>query len=89
VLLRQGDKAGAQAAFRKDLEITTLLAAHDPGDSDTQRDFIASLLKMNQVTGDKAYAAKALEVALALQQGGVASSNDVRMIENLRRLVAQ
>jgi len=41
--------------------------------------------KLNEVSGDKAYAAQALEVALVMQKRGTLSPRDAGMIEELRR----
>jgi hypothetical protein len=46
-------------------------------------------VKLSQVTGDKAYAAKALDVALAMQGRGVLALRDAWMIEELKRLVGR
>jgi hypothetical protein len=44
-----------------------------------------SLVKLSEVTGDKAYAAQALEIALAMKQRGILAPRDAWMIEELRR----
>jgi hypothetical protein len=44
-----------------------------------------SYAKLSEVTGDKAYAGKALDVALGMQQRGMLAARDAWMIEELRR----
>jgi hypothetical protein len=43
---------------------------------------------LNTVTGDKAYAAKALDIAQAMQQRGMLAPRDTWMIEDLKRRAA-
>ena len=44
---------------------------------------------MNEATGDKAYAARALKVALDMQQRGILAPRDAWMIEDLKRRAGQ
>ena len=60
-------------------------AQADPGNAGWQRDLIVSYVKLSEVTGDQAYAAKELEVALAMQQRGILAPRDAWMIEELKQ----
>jgi len=44
-----------------------------------------SFVKISEVTGDKAYAGKALDLALGMQQRGILAPRDAWMIEDLKR----
>jgi hypothetical protein len=48
-----------------------------------------SLARMNQVTGDKAFVARALDLALDLQRRGALAPRDSGLIEFLRQRAAQ
>ena len=50
---------------------------------------IVSYVKLSEATGDKAYVAKALDVALALQRRGNLGPRDEWMIEELKRRTGQ
>ncbi len=88
VLAGQDNKPGAVAEYDKSLKITQALAEQDPANADWQRDLV-DLEKLSEVTGDRAYAAKALNVALDMQKRGLLAPTDVWMIEELRRRVGQ
>jgi len=60
------------------------LAKFDPGNALWQPDLIVSLVKLNQATGDKAYAVRALDIALAMQHRGVLAPRDAWMVDTLR-----
>jgi len=47
-----------------------------------------SFVKLSEVTGDKTYAARALEIALAMKQRGTLAPHDEWMIEALEKLAA-
>jgi hypothetical protein len=85
VQVAQGDLPGALQSYRASMRIAERLAQADPGNANWQRDLIVSYGKLSEVTGDQAYAAKALEVALAMQQRGILAPGDARMIEDLKR----
>ena len=88
-LVAQGDGPGALEEYRKGLGIAEGLAARDTSNADWQRDLIVSLVRMSEVTGDKAFVTRALDLALALQRRGALSPRDAGMIEALRRRAAQ
>ena len=85
VLVAQGDGPGALAGYRKSLAIREALVARDPANTEWQRDLIVSFVKLSKVTGDKAYAVKALDLVLEMQQGGILAPRDAWMIEDLER----
>jgi tetratricopeptide (TPR) repeat protein len=84
-LRAQGDGPGALAEYRQGIVIAEALATRDPANAEWQRDLIVSLVNLSQVTGDKAYAAQALDRALAMQKRGILAPSDSWMIENLKR----
>ena len=67
------------------LTITDFASRYDPGNAEWQRDLMVSLLKLSEVTSDKATAMRALEVMLAMQARGILASRDARMIEEFKR----
>jgi hypothetical protein len=71
VLRAQGDGPGALATYRTALAIAEGLAARDPAIAEWQRDLILCLASVGEASGDKAYAVKALDVALAMQRRGI------------------
>ena len=85
VLVAQGDGAGALAAYRKTLAIAEALAARDPANTTWQRDLIVSLVKLSDATRDKAYAARALDIALGMQRLGILAPKDDWMIQDLKQ----
>jgi hypothetical protein len=76
-------------AYRKDLAISEVLAARDPTNADWQRDLIVSLVRLCKVTGEKAYASRALDLALNMQQRGTLAARDAGMVEELKRLAGR
>ena len=85
VLMSQGDLTAALENYRAAMAIAERLAASDPGNAEWQRDLIVGFAKLSQVTGDKAYAAKALDVALGMQQRGILAPRDAWFIEEFKR----
>jgi hypothetical protein len=85
VLVVQGDGPGALAAYRKGLAIAEALAARDPANTQWQRDLVLGFMKLSEVTGDNAYAEKALDVALGMQQRGILAPRDAWIIQELER----
>ena len=85
----QGDLTGAQESYREGMGIAEHLAQSDPGNAGWQWDLTASLIKLNQTTRDKAYAAQALDIALAMQQRAVLAPSNVWMVEDWERLSVQ
>ena len=71
------------------MEITERLATSDPSNADWQRDLIIGLASMNELTGDRSYAARALDVALRMRSLGILAPADEWMIEELRRLAGR
>jgi len=65
----------ALKSYRDSLAIRKRLAQADPGNEGWQRDLIVSYVKLNEVSGDKAYIAQALEVALVMQKRPTDSSS--------------
>lgn len=85
VLVTQGDGPGALAAFGASLAIAEALAARDPLNAEWQRDLIISFVKLGEVTGDAAFAARALGIAQDMQQRGILAPRDAWMIDDLKR----
>ncbi len=85
VLAVQGDGAGALTVYRKGLAIAEALAERDPANAEWQRDLIVSNVKLSEVTGDKSFTRRALEIAESMQQRNSLAPRDARMIEELRR----
>ena len=81
----QGNLAAALESYRASFAIRERLARADAGNAGRQQDLIVSYVKLSEVTGDKAYAVKALDVALAMQRRGILAPRDVWMIEELKR----
>jgi len=81
----QGDLAAALASYRANHAIAERLARTDPGNAEWQRDLVGSFVKLSEATGDKAYAAKALDVAVEMQKRGILAVDDAWMIEDLKR----
>ena len=89
VQVAQGDLPAALTSYRASLAIRERLAKADPGNAEWQRDLIVSYVKLSEVTGDKAYATQALDVALDMQQRGILAPRDAWMIEDLKRRAGQ
>jgi tetratricopeptide (TPR) repeat protein len=85
VLVAQGNLPAALDSFRASLKIRERLAQADPGNAGWQRDLIVSFVRLSEVTGDKTYAGKALDLALRMQQRGILAPRDAWMIEELKR----
>jgi len=71
VLLSQGDRHGALAAYRADLAIAETLARRDPANTDWQRDLSISHNKIGDVVrsqGDRDGALAAYRAALAIAE---------------------
>ena len=88
VLVAQGDVPGALAAFRKSLAIREALVGRDPANTEWQRDLIVSYVKLSEVSGDKTYVQRALEIAEDMQQRGVLAPRDAWLIDELKRRAA-
>ena len=67
VLVAQGDRAGALAAYRKSLHIREALAARDPANTEWQRDVAVSCWKLHAL----GHAAGSVEVRRTLLQRGL------------------
>lgn len=87
--MSHGDLPAALGAYRKGLAIRETVAGRDPGNTDWQRDLIVSDVKLNEVTGDKAYAAKALDIAQTMQKRGALVPSDAWMVDDLKRRSGQ
>lgn len=87
VLRAQGDLSAALTAYRAGLGIAETLAKRDPGNTQWQRDLIVSNVKLSEVTGDRAYVAKALEIAQAMQKRGTLQPRDAWMVDELKRML--
>ena len=48
-----------------------------------------SYVKLGEATGDRSYAAKALEVVLSMQKRGILAPRDVWLIDKLKRRAGQ
>jgi tetratricopeptide (TPR) repeat protein len=80
-----GDLAAALASYRASLAIEERLANSAPSNAQWQRDLIVGYVKLSEVTGDKAYAAQARDIALDMQKRGILAPSDTWMIEELKR----
>ncbi|MDH5194375.1 MAG: hypothetical protein OEW32_11875, partial [Nitrospira sp.] len=89
VLRAQGDLPAALTSYRASLGIAETLAKRDPGNSGWQRDLIISYVKLSQVTGDKAYVKKALDIAQTMQSRGTLAPRDAWMVEELKRMLGK
>jgi len=86
----QRNLPAALESYRASLAIAERLAKADPDNAAWQRNLIVSYLKLSAASGDdKAYVAKALDVALAMQQRGMLEPRDARLIEDLKRLAGR
>jgi hypothetical protein len=52
-------------------------------------DLVLTYMNLGEVTGDRSYAAKALDVALAMQKRGILAPRDGWMIDELKRRSGQ
>jgi hypothetical protein len=87
--MKQGDSAGAVASFGKDLGIAEALAARDPNNAEWQRDLIVSLIRLGTASHDKTYLNRALNIGLSLKEAGKLAPADERIVDFLRKAVAQ
>ena len=74
ILLAYGNLATALTSYQSSLAIQQRLAQADPGNARWQRGLISSYVKVSEVSGDKTYAARALDVALDMQRRGIAGA---------------
>jgi predicted negative regulator of RcsB-dependent stress response len=89
VLVAQGDGPGALAAYRKGLAIREALAARDPANAEWQRDLVVSHVKLGAAGDGKAHFAAALDIATTMQTKGTLAPRDARLIDDLKRRVAE
>jgi hypothetical protein len=89
VQVAQGDLPAALTSYRASHAIAERLAKADPGNAEWQRNLIVSYTKLSDLTGDKMYDVRALDIALAMQKRGVLAPRDHWMIEELRRRAGQ
>ena len=95
VRVAQGDLPGALAAYEAGHAIAKRLAEQDPGNAGWQRDLIVSRVKIARVAelkdapreAQRHYQA-ALDVAIALRDGGRLAPRDIPMIGELERRLA-
>ena len=81
MLVAQGDGAGALAAYRKALAIREALAAHDPANTEWQRDLSVSHNKIGDVLvtqGDGAGALAALPLKCSIAPDSGRGSSGTR-----------
>jgi tetratricopeptide (TPR) repeat protein len=83
VLLEQEQRPQAAASFEAARAIRVQLAAAAPGDGDQQRLLIVSLVKLQDATGNKAYAVEAISVAEAMNKRGLLTARDGPMMTEL------
>ena len=83
--LAQGDRPAALASYRASLTIAERLAQVDPLNVEWQMDLIRVYVTLGEVTGDKAYSARALNVALDLRARGLLAPGDAWMVDELKR----
>ena len=89
VLVAQGEREQALAAYRARLEIRETLARRDPGNTQWQRDLIVSCVKISATDPSEATAClkKALEIAHTLEASGRLAPVDAWMpAERSRRV---
>lgn len=89
VLVAQGDLPAALTAYRASHAIFETLAKRDPRNSEWQRDLIVSYVKLSEVTGDKTYVTKALQIAQTMQKRGTLQPRDAWMVDELKRMSGQ
>ena len=78
----------AKALYEEDLMIARHLAKTAPESADAQRDVIISLVKLAEVTKDKAHWNEARDAAEALNKAGRWPASDAWMLEALRKQAA-
>jgi hypothetical protein len=81
----EGDLGGARRSYEQALEVAEKLARANPSSAAAQRDLIVSYWKLAQVTGDKSWWKRALDVAETLHREGRLAPKDAWMIETLRQ----
>ncbi|MEO8630904.1 MAG: hypothetical protein ABI612_22825, partial [Betaproteobacteria bacterium] len=89
VQVTQRNLPAALESYRASMRIRERLAQADPGNAGWQRDLIISFVKLSEVTGEKSYASRALQVALDMQQRAILAPRDEWMIEDLKRRSGQ
>jgi hypothetical protein len=89
VQIAQGDLPAALTSYRAALALHERLAKADPANAAWQRDLVVSYVKLAESTRDRSYAAKGLDVALAMQKRGILAPRDDWMIDELKRRSGQ
>jgi len=91
VLVAQGEREPALAAYRAGLEISQTLARRDPANTQWQRDLIISCAKISENDRSEARAClqRALDIARALEASGRLSPVDAWMPGDLARRLTE
>ena len=89
IQIAQGDLPAALASYQASHTLFESIARDYPANVESQRELILSNMILNKVTGNKAYAVKALDIAVGMQQHGILPTSDVWMIKELRRAAEQ
>jgi hypothetical protein len=79
------NKVSARRHYRESLSIRQQLATANPQSALLQRDLIVSFINLQELTGNPAYAQRALNVALSLQAHGQLPPTDAWMLADLRQ----
>ena len=90
MLVAQGEREPALAAYRAGLEISQTLARRDPANTEWQRDLIVSCVKIseNDPSGARASLLRALDIARALEASGRLAPVDAWIPGDLTRRLA-
>jgi len=84
VLVAAGDLKSARERFEQSLEIDQRLAKANPSSAAAQRDLMVSYAKLGQLTGEKDWWRKALEIAERLNRDGHLPPRDAWMVDDFR-----
>jgi tetratricopeptide (TPR) repeat protein len=85
VLGKQGQATAALEHFRAALAVAEFLVAAEPGNADWLRALLVSCVKLFGETLDKAYAVRALNIALDMQRRGLLAPADGWMVDQLKK----
>ena len=88
MLVAAGDLKAARERFVQSLETRQRLAKANPSSAAAQRDLIVSYAKLGQLTGERDWWSKALEIAERLNRDGHLPPRDAGIIDYLRNKVS-
>jgi hypothetical protein len=80
-----GDRISRRRSYRRIASCNLLVQLAPACYAGWQRDLIVSLVKLSEATGDRAYARKALDIAVGMQQRGVVAPRDAWIVAELKR----